>query len=334
MIALLPPAYLPDDPRIVLVGRFDRTDPAAPACAWPGSEVRLRVRGATLVATIEEAGRDLWQVVVDGKPVSVLTPIAGTADYSLSLGADGVHDVSLVKRTEGFVGTTRFRGFDVPGGGLFQARRHAKLIEFVGDSITCGYGVEGRSERDHFAVETENAWAGYAGVAARALDADARLLAASGRKMWPDRTMPEIADRLLPDAPAPLADATERPADAFVVNLGTNDFNPSTPSEAPWSAAYEAFVRRLWARNPAAPVYVTFGGMLKDDWPVGHKALSTARSYLTRLVARVHDPRLHLLEFPQQSPADGFGADGHPSLVTQRKMGLRLAEAMRKDLGW
>ncbi len=337
MLVLLPilaPAYLSTDPRVVLVGRFDLTDPAAVACQWSASEVRLRLKGPTLVATLDETGKDAWQVVVDGKPTEVVTPTVGTADYTISLGADAVHDVSLVKRTEPFVGTTRFRGFDVPGGGLFQARRKPKLIEVVGDSITCGYGIEGKSQNDHFTPETENAYLSYASVAARTLDADVRILAWSGRKMWPDNTVPEIFDRILPTQPAPLAAADEDTPDAVVINLATNDFGRDNPDEKAWTAAYEAFIRRVWLKAPGVPVYVTLGSMMTDEYPVGHKALSTARDDLTRMVARIHDPRVRFVEFDRQRMEDGIGADWHPNVVTEAKMGDRLAEAMRKDLGW
>ena len=326
-------AYLPTDPRIVLVGRFDRSDPSSVACQWPASEVRLRASGTALVATVEETGRDGWQVVVDGRPTEVLTPIPGVADYTLLLGNDGVHDVRLVKRTESFVGTTRFRGFALPDGGLFQARQRPRTVEFVGDSITCGYGDEGASEREHFTPDTENAYATYAALAAREMNADVRVLAWSGRKMWPDNTMPEILDRVLPTQPTPLATDDAPPA-AVVINLATNDFATNNPPEGPWTGAYAALVRRRRAQYPAAHVYVTLGSMMKDEWPVGHRALSTARAYLTAMVTRIKDPKVHFVEFDPQRMEDGIGSDWHPNLVTHRKMATRLAEAMRKDLGW
>ena len=328
------PAILPNDPRIVLVGRFERNDPAAPACGWPGCEVRMRVKGATVVATIEENGRDFWQVVVDGKPTATIAPTPGRGTYTLDLGVDAIHELSLVKRTEGSQGVTRFRGFDLPGGGLFQARRRPRLIEFVGDSITCAFGVEGASQTEGFRPETENAYLGYASVAARALAADVRLLAWSGRKMWPDNTMPEILDRAIPTRPTPLADPDEPTPDVVVINLATNDFAPGNPDEKEWTAAYEALVRREWAKNPKARVYATLGSMMTDAYPVGTRALSTARGYLTRMVARLHDPRLSFLEFEPQDPNDGYGSAWHPSATTQAKMADRLVRTLRRDMGW
>lgn len=333
LLAVAAPTYLPTDPRIVLVGRFDRSHPASVACQWPASEIRLKLKGASFTVTIEEKGRDVWQVVVDGELTEVLTPIPGVASYTVTLGADAIHDVSLVKRTESFVGTTRFRGFQIPKGGLFQAHRHSRTIEFVGDSITCGYGNEGTSEKSHFSIETENAYATYAAIAAREMNADLRVLAWSGRKMWPDNTMPEILDRVLPTQPMPVA-MDEIPPVAVVINLATNDFATGNPPEGPWTGAYAAFVRRRRVQYPDAHVYVTLGGMMKDDYPAGHKALTTARRYLSAMVQRIKDPKVHFLEFDQQHYEDGIGADWHPNLVTHRKMASRLVEAMRRDLGW
>lgn len=325
-------AFPPTDPRIVTIGRFDRSDPASIACQWSACEVRLRVQGRALLARIDETGRDFWQVVVDGKPTEVLALQPGPNDYTVALGPLGVHDVRLVKRTEPFVGTTRFLGFDAPGGGFFQAHRRAKTIEFVGDSITCAYGIEGTSEKDHFRPETENAYMSYASQTARLLDADVRILAWSGRKMWPDNTVPEIYDRVLPTQPAPLADPKDPAPVAVVINLATNDFTPNNPPEGPWTGAYEAFVRRVWGKYPKAHVYVTLGSMMRDTWPVGHFALSVARNDLKAMVARMNDHRLSFLEFDQQRMEDGIGADWHPNLVTHRKMAERLAETIRADL--
>lgn len=336
-LALLPLLAEPisaTDLRIVTVGRFDRSDPASLACQWPASELRLRVKGNTLIAAIEEQGNDRWQVVVDGRPTVVLAPTPGIGGYTISLGADAVHDVSLVKRTEASVGTTRFWGFDVPNGGLFQARPRPKLIEFVGDSITAGYGAEGPNENAHFLPETENAYLTYASVAARDLDADVRVLAWSGRKMWPDNTMPDIYDRVLPTQAAPLADPNERVPGAVVINLATNDYQPNNPDEAKWSGAYEAFIRRVWGKYPAAHVFVTLGSMMTDEWPPNHKALTTARGVLTRMVARMKDPRLHFVEFEKQRTEDGIGSDWHPNVVTHRKMADRLVQAMKREMGW
>ncbi|RYG18151.1 GDSL family lipase [bacterium] len=325
---------LASDPRIVTIGRFDRSEPGTLACEWSACEVRMKVKGDTLLVTAENSAKDFWQVVIDGKRTQVLTVQGPLAEYNIDLGSKAIHDVSLVKRTEPFVGTTRFRSFEIPKGEIYQAKRRTRLIEFVGDSITAAFGNEGASEKEHFKPETENAYLGYASLAARALDAEVRILAWSGRKMWPDNTMPEIYDRILPTKPAPQPDPQDAPPDAVVINLATNDFAPKNPAEAGWSAAYEAFVRKLRAKYPKAHIYAALGSMMTDDYPVGNQSLSTARVYLNRLVAKIGDPRFRLVEFDTQRYEDGIGSDWHPNLVTHRKMAIRLVEAIEKDLGW
>lgn len=333
LLALQTPVPIaPDDGRLVYVGRFDRRDPKAPACQWSASEVRLAVDGPTLSATLEEKGTDLWQPVVDGgaKPPLALKP--GIDTYTIDLGGPGRHEVRLVKRTEPFVGTTTVRGFTAPGGKLLRAKPRKRHIEFVGDSITCGFGNEGESATAPFKPETENAYESYASIAGRAVDADVALIAWSGRKMWPDNTVPEIYDRVLPTQPEPLYDFRGPRPEAVVINLATNDFGQANPEERGWTDAYEAFIRRVWTRYPKAHVVVTLGGMMSDDWPKGQRALSTARGYLTGLVARMHDPRVHFVEFDQQRQEDGIGAGYHPSVATDRKMAARLVETLRREV--
>jgi hypothetical protein len=77
--------------------------------------------------------------------------------------------------------------------------------------------------------------------------------------------------------------------------------------------------------------------MLSDLWPVGAKALTQARSYLTQLVAGLNaagDPKVKLIEFPNQDDAPSFGCKSHPSAVTQRAMANQLTAFLRQELRW
>lgn len=331
MTALLPLLLLAipaNDGRIVYVGRF--TDDRA--CQWSASEVRLRVKGPSLAATIEEKGHDGWQVVIDGKPSTVLAPKEGTETVNISLGGDAEHEVRLVKRTEPSVGTARFVAFDTPGGKLLRASPKRRHLEVIGDSITCAYGNEGANQDERFRPETENAYMGYASIAARMLDADVTTIAWSGRKMWPNFTIPEIYDRILPTQPTPVWQFRGPKPEAVVINLATNDFGQNNPEEKGWTGAYEAFIRRIWSHYPKAHVYAAIGSMMSDNWPPDHRALSTLRGYLQRMSKRIDDPRLHIIEFPTQAMEDGIGSDWHPNVRTHEKMGRQLAEALRRDV--
>ena len=53
-------------------------------------------------------------------------------------------------------------------------------LEFIGESITCGYGIDDEDENHHFQTATEDATRAYAYKTAMALDADYSLVSYSG----------------------------------------------------------------------------------------------------------------------------------------------------------
>lgn len=339
--AALPVTIAADDPNIRYSGRWDRREKDGPRCAWPGSSVRLKFQGTAVNARIAFNGRDLFQVLVDGKPAGIIKFSPGQTTYSLAKDLPAAeHTAELYKRTEPMVGTAQFLGCQLEAGGklLPLPKPPERRIEFVGDSITCGYGNEAADQNQPFTPETENNYLTYSSLAARELGAEHITLAWSGRTMWPHNTMPEIYGRTLPQDPKSTWDFTSWIPQAVVINLGTNEFGGGTPDEKGWSAAYKDFIARVRKNYPGVQVYCTIGSMLNDNWPPQSKALTTIRGYLTALVAELNkagDAKVHFLEFAVQDVNnDGGGANWHPSLKTHQKMAAKLVEALKKDLGW
>jgi hypothetical protein len=66
---------------------------------------------------------------------------------------------------------------------LTPSKRPARRIEFIGNSITCGYGVLSDSSNCHFSPQTEDAGMSYAAILSRRLHADYHLVAYSGKGM-------------------------------------------------------------------------------------------------------------------------------------------------------
>lgn len=332
LLTARPDLVAPTDGRIAYIGRFDMTNSKGPTCEWSASAARLRVKGKELKVTLQDRDLDYVQVVVDGAPTEVIKVGKEPQTASLALGKNGEHTVELVKRTEAWIGALSFSGFEVPNGTLLSASPKSKWIEVVGDSISCGFGNEAPNKETKFTPETENAYQSYASIAARKIDADVQILAWSGRKMWPDNTMPEIYNRVLPTLPEPIFDFRGPAPAAVVINLATNDFGKENPDEVAWTAAYAVFIQRIWGHYPNARVYVAIGSMMTDNWPPNHKALSTLRKYLSGMVDRMKDPRLKWVEFPVQDEKNGIGADWHPSIRTHEIMGTQLANLLRRDL--
>ncbi|OIR14926.1 endoglucanase E precursor [mine drainage metagenome] len=336
----LPVQVSANDTHLRFIGRFDHRDPAGPRCEWSGSELEVRFQGTALNVCLKEKGEDLYQVVVDGVPTTQLVTNEHQTVYRVVEGlADSPHVVGLFKRTEPLVGSTQFLGLQLPAGAKLLPPPPAptRRIEFIGDSITCGYGNEGKDQSQHFSPQTENNYLAYGAVAARELNAEYVCVAWSGRTMWPTFTIPEIYDRTLPDDPTSRWDFGQWKPDVVLINLGTNDFREKVPDQAKWTAAYRAFLKRVRTNYPRAQIYCAIGPMMSDSYPVGMHALSTLRTFVTEMLAAEHkDGHLqeHFFEFAQQRQEDGLGADWHPSVKTDRIMADKLCAALRSDQGW
>lgn len=287
--------------------------------------------------TVQEKGHDFIQIVVDGVPTQSVPLQPGVQTLEVRSPGPGTHTFEFVKRTEPIVGTIQFLEFEPENGKLEKATEHRRRIEVIGDSITCGFGNEGSSPTDPFTPATENAYMSYASIAARAVEADVDLIAWSGRKMYPDDTIPSIYDLTVPTDLTSLYGFKGPEPEVVVINLGTNDFARSNPDESEWVGAYEDFIARVRNRYPKTMIYVAVGSMMSDSYPPGHHALSTIRDYLTNMVAKLRsegDSRVRYLEFDGQSDEDGYGAAYHPNITTDRKMAATLVAALKRDLHW
>jgi len=328
----------PNDPRVRYIGRFDFQDPAGPRCAWPASTVEFCFRGVGLKAKIRDEGSDRFQIVVDGTPTQVIKLRKGDLDYDLATGlSNDKHTVELVKRTEAFAGTTQFLDFEVDGT-LERPQKPKHILEVIGDSISCGFGNEGKTKAEPFSIETENAYLTYGAITARAFNADFIDIAWSGRTMWPTNSIPEIYDLALPADKSTKWNLKQEIPSAIVINLATNDFGKANPDEKGWTEAYAAFIGRLRQRAPRAMVYCAIGPMMTDNWPPTTKALTTLRTYLTdvlNLRTAVGDTKIKVIEFETQNEErDGIGSSWHPNTTTHRNMANKLIETIHKDLGW
>lgn len=317
---------------IHFIGRFDTTDPAGPRFSWSGSSLMARFSGTSIVANLRDEGDNFFNVQIDDGAPTVLAMRRGVTRYPLAEGLPpGEHRVLLFKRTEGMFSTVQFLGFDVPGGALVPtAWPRKRRIEIIGDSISAGYGNEGRSPCP-FTGATENAWEAYGFVAGRALDAEVTAVAWSGHgvvRNYDGSTsalVPYLYEQTLGRTAGSWTFGAE--PDVVVVNLGTNDWARGDPGPG-FTAGFVTFATKIRQRYPSSFLFIAQGSMMGDR---------ASRAALTSVVAARRaqgDARVAFLEFPVQQAADGYGCDGHPSLRTHGKMAEVLSSAIRRQLGW
>ncbi|MFH1496401.1 MAG: SGNH/GDSL hydrolase family protein [Verrucomicrobiota bacterium] len=333
-----PRAIQPDDAHLRYVGRFDFGDPAGPRCAWSASRVELRVAGSGRVGVrLAESNRALWQVVINGEAAGVISSRGPAATYVVAEDLPaGEHTIFLVRRTEFNTGGTQILGFEIDDVALLLPPvPRSRVIEVIGDSISCGYGNEAASQAERYTAETQNAWLTYGAITAERLNADYVCVAWSGKKLWPNNTIVEYYDHVLMSPSAAKWDFARFRPDAVVINLGTNDFARENPDADGWVAAARDFIRQVRRNYPSVPVFFCVGPMLSD-----RNASCTPRTvmlgYLQRVVeeTRGDGAPVHIIDFGIQQMTDWIGADWHPSVDTHRKMADTLTAALRSELGW
>ncbi len=246
--------------------------------SWPGVYFEGRIRGTGVGIVLDDSAAD-YDVQVDGATVATLVTPGRTTHWVNGL-RNGVHTVRLVKRNDSPWSTSEFGGFvAAPGGAVLSrpAARH-RQIEFIGDSLTVGYGnlSTSRDCTSDQVKRTTDADVSYGALTARKLNADYQLNAYSGLGMVrnyngssPDVTYRTFYDRALLNVPGDVwrNPGTWHPG-LVVVHLGTNDFSTPLNAGEPWTpdslvaayrTAYGDFLKKLRTRYGTATTIVAVG---------------------------------------------------------------------------
>lgn len=336
----LPEGGIPVVPVPLFIGRFDTSDPAGPKFAWSATTIKANFQGTGISVKMKSSGDNWFNVIIDGvvkTPVNI--PSGANSTFTLASGlTNGKHTLEFVKRTECSVGDTQFLGFTVADGTLLAPPvPSSKRIEVIGDSITCGYGNEGKDQYQSFTTKNENAYMAYGSIAARLLGADCITECWSGKGAYRNYgggggdLMPDVYSQILPYSKTPTWDYKAWTPDAVVINICTNDFSTGTPDRTAFSAAYSKFADQIRSQYPNAHIYCAVGPMLNGE------GLAAAEYCLTSYVTKkksAGDTKIHYIEFPVQDQANGLGEDWHPSIKTHQLMANQLSSQIKTDLGW
>ena len=221
-------------------------------------------------------------------------------------------------------------------------------IEFIGDSITCGYGVDDENVSGGFKTATENGSKTYAYKTAEALGADYSIVAASGFGIISGYTTSELnSAQTIPPYYSnlgfswyPFADGSnstniawdfnEFQPDAVVINLGTNDNSYCGSNEsrkAEYVAGYVEFLKDIRAKNPNATIFCTLGIMGQELFPQIEEAVA-------QYTAETGDTNVTSMEFDVQQVSDTICVDWHPSEKTHQKAANALIDYMKYIMNW
>ena len=154
------------DSRLTFVGRALESNGAL-TFDFPASYFRIAFTGKSLSMRVSDSKRDFYAVWLDAptsaEPTRIVEVKGNDTIIELILPADvkkskvKEHQVVIQKRTEAGCGKTTVHEFITDGRFVQAPAFKERQIEFIGDSYTCGYGVDAPSRKDPFTDETENA---------------------------------------------------------------------------------------------------------------------------------------------------------------------------------
>ena len=334
---------LPDQ-RFFPIGRRDPAE-TEQNLWWSGSGVRVKLacRRLDVEATSTAADHAQWLgVLVDGAPVTRLPMTQGTHTYPLLAGLDDhfPHEITILRDTQ--------PSYDETGAVVLHAvitdgtpeapDARPLMLEFIGDSLTVGEGTMGPyGEGQEWRMLFISHMPAFPTLVAEEMRADKRVIALGGwgaARSWDnqqDSRIGRIYGQLCgvtPGGQAP-APADERPADAVVINLGTNDGSalaglgadelPAAQAELRARAA--ELMKTVRARYPQAAIVWAYG-------LCGHAVEEILKSAVEDVRA-MGDLNAHYLSL---SDASTLGSRMHPSRDAHRQAAREIADELKKLL--
>ncbi|MCI5623734.1 SGNH/GDSL hydrolase family protein [Anaerostipes sp.] len=256
-----------------------------------------------------------------------------------------LHTIRVVKLSESLFNSILIDSIAVNGDGIATpTENNAHKIEFIGDSITCGYGMDYQSPEEGFLSRSQDGTRTYAYKAAQKLDADYSMVCFSGYSVLSIPTsagcIADVYDKTgytpggfineetIGDIPW---DFEQSPTDLVVINLGTNDADYTKDDEAKraeFKTAYYNFLTTVREKNPNADILCTIGMMGQDLYD---SIASTVEAYK----AETGDTKINTLLFDIQDIAnDGVSTDNHPSEKTNTKAAEKLISTISELYNW
>lgn len=344
----------PANPQIIYTGRISFTNPERPAWNYPGVQIIAAFEGTSLRMMAKPRSGYFMAQIDEAEPFKVA--FRGERDSVVSLATalpDSRHTVRLMYIIEGYEMYPEFWGFLLDEGRSLAEppALPSRKIEFVGNSITCGYGNEGYDKFEHFEYETENHYYSYASITARSLGAQHWVVARSGIGAYRNYNGPKTGN---PESNMPVQyeytgyalhpgfrqEATflsekwnfsRYQPDVVCINLGTNDLSTNNYDLTLLKQGYQKLYQMVREHNPQAKIVLLTGSMLynqeqREAQQLLNEVMNEAR--------QAGDKEVFRFDMTQIMSDEGYGNDWHPNIRQDEKMASELTPFLRELMNW
>ena len=333
--------YHPTDTNIQYTGRIDFSDSLHPAFTFPGVQIRTGFTGTSLDMMCKLHSGYFMAEIDGGEPFKISFH-GNTITRLASDLPDGTHQAIVTFIGEGYENVPEFHGFFVDKGKKLAPATPLpeRKIEFIGNSITCGYGVEASSEAEAYTAETANFYYSYAALTARSLNAQALVVARSGIGVYRNYDGPKNGNDVNMNTEYPYTllynhniewDFSQYTPDVVCINLGTNDTSTQGADSVLLLNGFKQLYNQVRTHYPTAKIVFLCGCMMNDN------QLLSARQALDKTADYAHsqgDTEVYRFDFTPHDGSLGYGADWHPSKRQQEKMANELTPYLKELMEW
>ena len=316
--------------------------------------VEFDFKGTELTVTMsgnctDDPDRPRVGIYVDSQRVKDILLTEQSTDIKIDGKGETAVNIRIVKLSEALSSCCCIEKIDPGSGSISPSEAKSRKIEFIGDSITCGYGVDDSDASHGFSTATEDCTKAYAYKTAQLLNADCSLVSFSGFGVVSgyteygtkasDKTLPQYYDSygftyssgFGTQNPSEIQWNNSFKPDAVVINLGTNDssYTGDDPvKQKEFSDSYSQFLEKVRKANPDAKIFCTLGIM-------GTTLNNAMKQGAADYTSRTGDTNICVIEFEAQDvQQDGVGANWHPSEKTHDKAAAFAAEKIKGEMGW
>lgn len=247
--------------------------------------------------------------------------------------------VELYKLTEASTGNLVINGIKAKK--LKKAPKKSDIkIEFVGNSITSGFGNDTAAYAcgEGTWYDSHNAYYSYATISANRLGADFVLSSISGWGMYrnwdvPGPTVPDVYDNLYLNTDSTKTYTAENfNPDLVSINLGTNDLSEGDGkherlpfSKEEYVGAYIKFVKHIIETRDNPEIAVLDSPMVSGErQEILHECLDSVVNYFEK-----QDKKIHFFDF-ETIPETGCGS--HPSIEEDKMMADQIVPFYKEIL--
>ncbi|MGH2648765.1 MAG: SGNH/GDSL hydrolase family protein [Ginsengibacter sp.] len=328
--------HSPGDGHTQYVGRIDNENISLPRFWQPGVYFTVKFKGSTCEIFLNDEvlygnSHNYIEVVVDAiKPIRLQMRWKNNKLKIEGLGK-GNNTISICKNTEAGIGYVEFAGINckkllpLPG-------KPVRKIEYIGNSITCGSGMDlsevpcGKGKW----YDQHNAYMSYGPLTSRALNAQWVLSSVSGIGMIHscckmDITMPPVFDKIDMRDDSIAWNFDNYIPEVVTICLGQND---GIQDSTTFCNAYINFIKNIRSKYADADI-VCLTSPMGDE-----KLTAVLKNYLTSIVDALHnsgDQNVSTYFFTQQYH---HGCGGHPDMEEHQQIAAELTHYIKSLEHW